>query len=117
MHWIKTELRNSLYNLFGNQHPPTPILALAAEAQTSRIRWAMLGSLHGNARYPNVCHKVRFACDAHGLWYCRSELMAALADIYGETTARKMIHAITEMFQGLLPESLTQMTKHSYKLV
>ena len=65
----------------------------------------------GSEIFPEVYRKVSFATDIHGLWYCRSELMVALADMYGEAQARQSLKSISELFHGLVPASLTQPTK------
>ncbi|MDB5891445.1 MAG: hypothetical protein JWP47_2276 [Polaromonas sp.] len=54
-----------------------------------------------------IARRVRYALDAQGLWYVRSELMAVLSSAHGETIASRKIADITNLFQHLLPESLT----------
>lgn len=110
MRWTKASLRTSIYNLLGNHAPATPVKPQAdPEAQTQLVRAAMLESLGdiGSEAYPDVYRKVIFASDIQSLWYCRSELMAALAGMYGEAQARNSLQKISELFHGMLPESLT----------
>lgn len=110
MRWTKASLRTSIYNLLGSHIPAAPATPPPdPEAQTQRVREAMLERLGdvGREAHPEVHRKVIFASDIHGLWYCRSELMAALADMYGETRARKAMQEVSEMFHGMLSESLT----------
>lgn len=106
MRWTTASLRTSIYNLLGN-HAPAPISD--PETQTQLVRTAMLESLGnaGSETFPEVYRKVSFASDIHGLWYCRSELMVALAGMYGEAQARQSLKSISELFHGLVPESLT----------
>ena len=44
--------------------------------------------------------------DIQALWYLRGDLMAALAAMHGEVAARQKVAAVTQMFQGLLPNGL-----------
>jgi hypothetical protein len=109
MRWNKASIKTSIYNLLGVDAPVVAVKpTVNVELKTSTVRSAMLGSLGANGReiHPNIHRKIRFANDVHGLWYCRSELMAVLADVHGEAAARATIGYITELFQGLLPDSL-----------
>lgn len=105
MRWFKPNLRSSLYALLGQSAPPAP--ELLPEAM-DRIRAAMLDLLgeQGQAAYPLLVRRVRFAADPQALWFARSELMAALADLHGEAWARERLDAVTAMFAGLLPPGL-----------
>jgi hypothetical protein len=105
MRWLKPNLRSSIYGLLGNPLPPTES---TLETGMEDIREAMLGLLaeDGFRRFPQVTRRIRYAGDIQGLWYLRGDLMAALAAIHGEQTARESIQAITKMFKGLLPGSL-----------
>jgi len=76
--------------------------------RTEQIRELMLlelGRCKADAQ-SGIARRVRYALDAQGLWYLRSELMAALASSYGETIASQKIAGISNMFRGLLPDSL-----------
>lgn len=72
------------------------------------IRQAMLDSLEeeGGLRFPLVERRVLFAEDLHGLWYLRSDVMAAISSLQGEFVASQKIRQITSMFEGLLPKSM-----------
>ena len=72
------------------------------------IRSAMLDLLgeRGQQDHPAFTRRVRFATDIQALWYCRSDLMGALASQHGEARAREQIEPVTELFRGLLPDSL-----------
>ncbi len=73
------------------------------------IRESMLLLLgdSGFKQFPYVTRRIRYATDIHALWYLRGDLMAALAAMHGELSARQRIASVTAMFQGLLPNSLT----------
>jgi hypothetical protein len=106
MRWFKPNLRNSIYGLLG--HSPAPSES-KLECGMEDIREAMLGLLgeDGAKKFPAVTRRIRYAADIQALWYLRGDLMAALATVHGESTARAKVREITEMFQGLLPGSLT----------
>ena len=106
MRWFKGSIRTSIYGLLGNPVGPTDS---TLENGTEDIREAMLALLgdEGVKRFPHVTRRIRYANDVQALWYLRGDLMAALAATQGEVAARERIREITEMFQGLLPGSLT----------
>ncbi|MBI5278002.1 MAG: hypothetical protein HY854_16250 [Burkholderiales bacterium] len=106
MRWLKPNLKNSLYGLLGHASNPTES---TLENGTEDIREAMLALLGENSpkRFPQLTRRLRYAADIQALWYLRGDLMATLATIHGETAARQQVRAITEMFDGLLPGSLS----------
>lgn len=81
----------------------------ALDNRIETIRELMLDEIgqSGEKEFPRVVRRIRYAVNAQGLWYLRSELMAILAGIHGETVARQKITAISSRFKGLLPSSLT----------
>ena len=99
------QLRNSCMSLLGRTEP-TP---QALNARTEVIREMMLKELgeYGEKKFPAVARRVRYSPDVQGLWYARSDVMAILANTYGETIAREKIANISGRFNGLLPKSLT----------
>ena len=99
------QLRTSCMALLGRSEP-TPE---ALDARTEIIRELMLHELgdYGERKFPAVARRVRYAPDVQGLWYARSDVMAILANTYGETIAREKIAHISGRFNGLLPKSLT----------
>ena len=99
------QLRSSFMALLG-RNEPTP---QAVNARTELIRELMLHELgeYGEKKFPAVARRVRYASDVQGLWYARSDVMAILANTYGETVARAKIADISGRFKGLLPKSLT----------
>ena len=80
-----------------------------AAHQLDEIRQAMLGLLGGDGarRYPKLARRIEFCADEMALWYTRSELMAALADLHDEETAHRQLARQSVMFKGLLPKSMT----------
>ncbi len=99
------QLRNSCMALLGFAES-TPA---ALSDRTEDIRQRMLSELgeYGEKKFPAVTRRVRYAPDVQGLWYARSDVMAILANTYGETIAREKIADISGKFKGLLPKSLT----------
>lgn len=80
----------------------------ALSNRTEDIRQLMLHELgeYGERKFPAVIRRVRYAPDVQGLWYARSDVMAILANTYGETVARQKVAEISTRFKGLLPSSL-----------
>ncbi|MFV0681597.1 hypothetical protein [Ottowia sp.] len=72
------------------------------------IRLSMLDMLgdDGARRYPQVARRIRASADAQALWYVRAELMAALAGLYGEKTARTRMVSLSVLFDGMLPKGM-----------
>jgi hypothetical protein len=105
MRWLKPNLR-SIYGLLGN--PPAPSHSVLEDG-TEDIRESMLGALGdgGIRHFPQITRRIRYANDIHALWYLRGDLMAALASMHGEATARQKIGSITAQFRGLLPGGMT----------
>jgi hypothetical protein len=105
MRWLKP-VRNSIYGLLG--HAPAPTDSVLEDG-TEDIREAMLGLLGeaGIKSFPPLTRRIRYAADIQSLWYLRGELMGAMAALHGEATARAKMQEISEMFQGLLPGSMT----------
>lgn len=99
------QLKNSCMALLGRSEP-TPV---ALEDRMEDIRQQMLKELgeYGEKKFPAVARRVRYAPDIQGLWYARSDVMAILANTYGETVARQKIADISGQFKGLLPKGLT----------
>lgn len=73
------------------------------------IREAMLEALGVTGPIPASKLELRAvnASDLQDLWYLRGDLMAAIAAVDGEVTARSRLHQISDLFKGLLPKSLT----------
>ena len=99
------QLRTSCMALLGHSEPT----AEALDARIEIIRELMLHEMgdYGERKFPAIARRVRYAPDVQGLWYARSDVMAILANTYGETVAREKIARISGRFKGLLPKSLT----------
>jgi hypothetical protein len=105
MRWLKATLRSSLYGLLHHrEHSDSRLDSAADDIRDSML--ALLGA-SGAAQFPQVVRRVRYAEDLQALWYLRGDLMAAVAAIDGEFTARKKIASITAQFEGLLPGGLS----------
>src|SRR3954468_15810180 len=106
MRWLKPNLRSSIYGLLGHPVPPSESIL---EDGIEDIREAMLGLLGPGApkHFPQITRRIRYANDIHALWYLRGDLMAALANMHGETVARQKVASISAQFQGLLPGGLS----------
>jgi hypothetical protein len=78
--------------------------------QLEEIRHAMLSCLSdipaGTPGLDKTWGAIARAGAAQSLWYLRSDLLALLADHRGEVDARKDLANITQMFRGVIPESL-----------
>ena len=90
------QLRTSCMALLGRAEPTPEALT----ARTEIIRELMLHELgdYGEKKFPAVARRVRYAPDVQGLWYARSDVMAILANTYGETVAREKISRISGRF-------------------
>ncbi|MBS0415803.1 MAG: hypothetical protein JSR68_15650 [Proteobacteria bacterium] len=79
-----------------------------AAVQMAHIRSAMLELLgdDGARRHPQVARRIQFCADEMALWYARSDLVAALADLYDEETAQRRVARQSVLFRGLLPKSM-----------
>ncbi|UUZ73910.1 hypothetical protein LP415_13690 [Polaromonas sp. P1(28)-8] len=105
MDWLKTHLKSSLMVLLGSGEASPSLL----EDRTEDIRQFILDELgdFGEQHYPKITRRIRYAQDPQGLWYARSDVMAVLAAIHGETVAREKINRINDKFKGLLPRGLS----------
>jgi hypothetical protein len=110
MRWIKPNLRSSIWALFGaTPLPQASDSTLVTTFSLEDIRRKMLelaGHGDGSAKAEQVIRHIRYATDAEGLYFIRSELMALLASIHGEAVALDAIDAVSEMFEDLLPAGL-----------
>lgn len=102
------KLKSSCMALLGMAESPQA----ASPERIEAIRQLMLSELgdYGERKFPAVARRVRYAPDIQGLWYARSDVMAIMANTYGETTAREKMGNISGKFKGLLPSSLTSKT-------
>ena len=105
MRWSKSTLRNSI---FGWMAPAASVPAINPAVRIEAIRHAMLSCLaeFEDDMHVNFGRKLRSAVDIDTLWYSRSELMQLTSRRIGEVRARERMQPITQMFIGLLPESV-----------
>lgn len=102
MSWFSSHLKSSLMSLLGTSEVTSSVL----EDRTEGIRQLILDELD-EAYFPTIARRVRYATDAQGLWHARGDVMAALAEMHGESIAREKISLISEQFTGLLPSGLS----------
>ncbi|CAM5787288.1 hypothetical protein ACFOHU_07720 [Ottowia pentelensis] len=104
MRWITTQTLASLVDRLVNRK----LDARDAAVQMAHIRSAMLELLgdDGARRHPQVARRIQFCADEMALWYARSDLVAALADLYDEETAQRRVARQSVLFRGLLPKSM-----------
>ena len=102
----KLDLRSGFFSRLGYlvtaEAAPQPL-------RLEAVRHAMLATLGdtGCEQHAQVERKLRRAGDAMTLWYTRSDLMAALARMHGETCARQEMERLSTLFHGLLPPGMT----------
>jgi hypothetical protein len=106
MRWLKRNLVNGICGWLGN--PVAPTESTLANG-TEDIRESMLDILGdaGPKHFPQITRRIRYARDIQSLWYLRGDLMAALAEMHDEMTARQKVASVTAQFQGLLPGALS----------
>lgn len=104
MRWVKTTI-SSVWGMMGLHTVPTQ--AELAD-RTEEIRESMLEILGetGESLRPIVIRRIQYAPDVESLWYMRSEWMAAVSAIQGETAAAAHVRKLNQMFSGLLPDGL-----------
>ena len=106
MRWFTSTLRDSLYGLLGHASTPTESRLFSGIEDIREAMLELIGD-DGPRRFPQVTRRIRYATDIQALWYLRGDLMAILAALHGEAEARERVRAISTMFRGLLPPSLT----------
>jgi len=106
MSWFTSGLRNSIYGLLGHSIQPSESLLVNRMEDIRETMLELLGD-DGTRFHPNVTRRIRYATDVQALWYLRGDLMAVLAGVHGEVSARRQVRTITDMFRGVLPRSLT----------
>ena len=106
MRWNPSYLKAGVDNLIGCFSIPKKN---ATTASLESIRQAMLDAIgpSGASKFPVVQLRVSYANDVEDLWYLRGDLMASIANLDGEATARARLAQISEMFRGLLPNGLS----------
>jgi hypothetical protein len=105
MRWIPVNILHNVNYFLGAGRREGGAFVLE---RTEEIRHAMLDclGLSGREAFPVTERKVRYAKDAHDLWYLRADVMAALSAMQGERVAREKVDSFAPKFRGLLPRSL-----------
>jgi len=104
---MKPNLKSTFFSLLGygtnTTVAPTPL-------QMEVLKHAMLETLGevGRQNHPRLVRQIRYAADAEGLWYARSDLMQALSEIHGETLAELELRRVSALFTDHLPSALTR---------
>ena len=105
MRWMSTNyIVSSMRGLLSSASSDEPTSTFRIED----IRQAMLDGLgdEGCTSFSGLERRVLFAADLQGLWYLRSDIMAAISSIQGESVASQKLRHITHMFEGLLPKGM-----------
>ena len=105
MRWMSTNyIVSSMQGLLGGSSSEER----RASFRIEDIRQAMLDGLgeEGCSSFSSLERRVLFAADLQGLWYLRSDIMAAISSIQGESVANQKLRHITHMFEGLLPKGM-----------
>lgn len=105
MRWSPSNLMSSLHSLFTG---PAEDDGSRARAALQDIRQAMLKCLGiaGAAAYPQIQFRITYASELQELWYLRGDVMAVIAAMEGEVTARRELAHISDLFKGHLPKGL-----------
>jgi hypothetical protein len=105
MSWLSTAVVSGWQNIF---HRSGGDRSRRIENALENIREAMLSGLEFSSatEASKLEMKVTYAQNLQDLWYLRGDLMAAIAAVDGEASARQKLTEISEMFRGLLPRSL-----------
>jgi len=104
MQWLQPVLRSSISALLGSEiRPHSPELL-------EPVRQAMLDTLgnEGSKLSPGLRRRLSYLPDAQALWYARSEMVSVLSQVHGEEQAIDRVRALSPIFAGLLPKSLTE---------
>ncbi len=101
---IASVIRTSILGLLTADSNPSDSTMLD---QAEAIRHAMLGVLgdDGPTDYPALVRRIKYTDDVNGLWFLRSELMGALASMYGENRGREVMEHLSHMFKGYVPDA------------
>jgi hypothetical protein len=106
---MRAKLRSTFFNLLGSYiDQPTPKPVVPTPEQLDLLKHAMLQVLGelGRLTYVRLERRIRYAIDAEGLWYLRSDLMQALSALQSEAVARKELRDLSALFVHYLPEPL-----------
>jgi hypothetical protein len=104
---MKPNFKSTFFSLLGygvtQTVAPTPV-------QLELLKQAMLDALtqRGCLNHPRLVRQIRYAADAEGLWYLRSDLMQALSDLLGEGAAYEELERVSLLFTRYLPQAMTR---------
>lgn len=101
MRFEKPTWRHSFLGWLG---APSPRQGDAAGQRLQALRAQLIDALPPHAR--GLAARLRGASGARELWFCRGELMQALAAERGEAAARAALTGLDRHFEGLLPDAL-----------
>ncbi len=75
--------------------------------QLEAIRYAMVSVLGDDADtdWRPLMLRIKYAEDIGALWFLRSDVMAALSNMYGEHKARDVMAHLNDMFKGFMPDA------------
>jgi len=106
MRWTSSSFMNGIQTLFRGSSSER---GEATSRSIQEIREAMLSAMGSavSTRFPVIQLRVTYADDVQDLWYLRGDVLAAIASFDGEALAREKIAAISELFVGLVPSTLT----------
>jgi len=109
MSWFK-DTASSLFGLL------MELLPASRQADVEDIREAMLDLLEGApfGLAGMTVRRVRYASDVMALWFLRTEVMAVLARLHGEPTARAKMREITRMFEGTMAQCMLPRSTASF---
>ena len=110
MGWLNDQIRNSLLAMLGSMVITTTLKEERIE-KARQIMLAELDLLGETHRHAALVRRIRYATDAHALWFLRSELMVLLISQLGENLAAEKLAGINLHFKGLLPKALLSRSK------
>jgi hypothetical protein len=97
MDWSTQGIKNSFFSMLGANSSTS-----SHEQRMDDVRDAMREALgdEGKQIYPVLFARVSFAQSIEALWYMRSDLMAAISALRGESAAGMDMQRISAMFKG-----------------
>lgn len=106
---MKRNFKSTFFSLLGYGTAQT---VAPTAVQLELLKQAMLDALtdRGCLDHPRLVRQIRYATDAEGLWYLRSDLMQALSALLGEGTANEELERVSALFSRYLPQAMTRRT-------
>jgi hypothetical protein len=86
---------------------------MASVERTMVLRHRIIDRLRraGLSENSNLMYRVVNVPDLQGLWFMRPEIMRSLSSLHGEERAGRIMGTITQLFWGLLPETMFRQFK------